>query len=45
MTEKPPYGWKDLFTDMAIITVVGGAVLLIVGSFPEFFGKFLPFLK
>ena len=45
MTEKPPYGWKDLFTDAAIIAVVGGAVLLIVGSFPEFFGKFLPFLK
>ena len=37
------YGWKDLFTDTAIIAVIGGAMLLIVGSFSEFFGKFLPF--
>ncbi len=21
MTERPPYGWKDLFTDAAIIAV------------------------
>jgi len=45
MTEKPPYRWKDLFTDAAIVAVVGGVVLLIVGSFPEFFVKFLTFLK
>ena len=45
MTDKPPYGWKDLFTDAAIIALVGGIVLVIVGSFPEFFGRFLPFLK
>ena len=45
MTNKAPYGWKDLLTDTAIIAVVGGIVLVIVGSFPEFFGRFLPFLK
>ena len=45
MTDKPPYGWKDLFTDAAIVAVVSGIVLLIVGSFPESFGKFLPFLR
>jgi len=45
MTAKPPYGLKDLFTDAAIVAVIGGAVLLIVGSFPEFFEKLLPFLK
>tara|TARA_B100000029_G_C17221338_1_gene831823 strand:+ start:148 stop:285 length:138 start_codon:yes stop_codon:yes gene_type:complete len=45
MTSKPPYGWKDLLTDSAIIAVAGGIILLIVGSFPEFFGKFLPFLQ
>ena len=45
MTEKSPYGLKDLLTDVAIVSIIGGAVLLIMGSFPEFFGKFLPFLK
>tara|TARA_B100000029_G_C16738750_1_gene653640 strand:- start:221 stop:358 length:138 start_codon:yes stop_codon:yes gene_type:complete len=45
MTEKIPYGWKDLITDGAIVAVVGGFVLVIIGSFPEFFSKFLPFLK
>ena len=45
MTHKSPYGWKDLFTDAAIIVVAGGIVLVIVGSFSEFFGRFLPFLK
>ncbi len=39
------YGWKDFLTDAAIIAVVTGVILLIVGSFPEFFGKFLPFLR
>ena len=45
MTDNPSYGWKDLFSDAAIVAVVAGALLLIVGSFPEFFGKFLPFLR
>ena len=45
MTDEAPYGWKDLLTDMAIFAVAGGIVLVIVGSFPEFFGKFLSFLK
>ena len=45
MTNKPPYGWKDLLADAAIIAVAGGILLVIVGSFPAFFGKFLPFLK
>ncbi len=45
MTEKAPYGWKDLLFDAAIIAVAVGIVLLIVGSFPESFGRFLPFLK
>ena len=45
MTDKPPYGWKDLLTDAAIVAVVSGIVLLIVGSFPESIGKFLPFLR
>jgi len=43
MTEKAPYGLKDLLADAAIIAVVVGIVLVIVGSFPESFGKFLPF--
>ena len=45
MDKKVPYGWKDLLTDAAIISVIGGILLLIIGSFPDFFGKFLPFLK
>ena len=45
MPDQPPYGWKDLLSDVAIIAVIAGIVLLIVGSFPEFFGKFLPFSK
>ena len=45
MTEKLPYGWKDLLTDAAIIAALGGIVLVIVGSFPEFFERFLPFLQ
>ena len=45
MNDGAPYGWKDLVTDLAIIAVVLGIALLIVGSFPGFFGKFLPFLK
>jgi len=45
MTNKPPYGWKGLLTDAAIIAVASGILLVIVGSFPDFFGKFLPFLK
>ncbi len=45
MTKKSPYGWKDLLTDAAIVAVVGGVVLLIIGSFPELFSKFLPFLN
>ena len=39
MIDKPPYGFKDLLTDAAIIAVVGGIALLIVGSFPESFGR------
>ncbi len=45
MAKQPPYGWKDLLTDVAIISVVVGVILFTVGSFPGFFGKFLPFLK
>ena len=45
MTNKAPYGWKDLVTDAAIIAVVGGISLVIIGSFPAFFGRFLHFLK
>ncbi len=45
MTNGSPYGWKDLLTDAAIIAVAGGIVLVAIGSFPEFFGNFLPFLK
>ena len=37
MIEKPPNGWKDLLTDPAIIAVVAGIILLILGSSPEFF--------
>ena len=39
MNDKAPYGWKDLLTDAAILAVVGGVLLVIVGSFPQFFGK------
>ena len=42
MTNKPPYGWKGLLTDAAIIAVAGGILLVIIGSFPESFGKLLP---
>ena len=45
MTDKPPYGWKDLLTDAAILSVAAGTLLLIIGSFPDFFSKVLPFLK
>ena len=44
MPKNLPYGLKDLITDVAIISILLGLVLLIVGSFPESFGKFLPFL-
>ncbi len=43
--QQPPYGWKDIVTDAAIIALVGGLGLLIIGSFPEFFSKLLPFLE
>ena len=39
------YNWKDLLVDAAIMAVVLGSVLLIVGSFPATFSKVLPFLK
>ncbi len=45
MSDKPPYGWKDLLVDTAIIAVVAGTGLLILGSFPDFFEKFLPHLQ
>ena len=45
MKKKVPYGWKDFLSDAAIISVIAGIVLLIVGSFPEFFTKILSFLK
>tara|TARA_Y100001968_G_scaffold323473_1_gene361211 strand:- start:227 stop:436 length:210 start_codon:yes stop_codon:yes gene_type:complete len=45
MRNKPSYGWKDFITDAAIILIVLGIVFLIVGSSPEFFSKFLPFLN
>ncbi|ABX08571.1 hypothetical protein [Prochlorococcus marinus] len=35
------YGWKDLLVDAAIIVVIAGIILLVIGSFPGFFGKFL----
>ena len=44
MPDTSPYGWKDLLTDAAIIAIGAGIVLLIIGSFPEFFGKIMPFL-
>ncbi len=44
MQGEPPYGWKDLLTDTAIIAVVAGIILLVIGSFPESFGKLIPFL-
>ncbi len=45
MSNQSSYGWKDFLTDAAILVVVAGLVLLIVGSFSEFFEKLLPFLK
>ena len=39
------YNWKDLLVDAAIVSVVLGVMILIVGSFPTTFSKFLPFLK
>ena len=45
MTDNPSYGWKDLFSDAVIVLVVAGAVLIIIGSFPELFGKLLPFQR
>jgi len=45
MTDKPTYGWKDLLTDAAIIAIIAGVFLVIVGSFPDFFSKLLTFLK
>ena len=45
MPGQSPYGWKDLLTDLAIITVIAGIVLSVIGSFPDFFGKFIPILK
>ena len=43
--DKPPYGWKDLLTDAAIIAIAVGIVLVIIGSFPESFERFLSILK
>ncbi len=45
MADKPSYGWKDLLVDTAIVAIVVGAALTVVGSFSESFGKFLPFLQ
>ena len=39
------YNWKYLLVDAAIVAVVLGLLALIIGSFPAYFGKFLPFLK
>ena len=39
------YNWKDLLVDAAIVAVVLGLLVLIVGSFPATFSKFIPFLK
>ncbi|WP_269625052.1 hypothetical protein [Prochlorococcus marinus] len=39
------YNWKDLLVNAAILSVLVGVLALIVGSFPETFSKFLPFLK
>ena len=39
------YNWKDLLVDAAIVSVVLGAVVIMVGSFPATFSKLLPFLK
>ena len=45
MPDTSPYGWKDLLTDAAIVALVAGLILLIIGYFPDFFGKFLPLFK
>jgi len=39
------YNWKDLLVDAGIVAVFLGVLALIVGSFPETFSKFIPFLK
>ena len=39
------YGWKDLLTDAAIVAVFSGILLIVVGSFPDLFEKFLSFFK
>tara|TARA_Y100001968_G_C19358400_1_gene718449 strand:- start:640 stop:801 length:162 start_codon:yes stop_codon:yes gene_type:complete len=40
MKETFPYGWKDFSSDVAILSVVLGILLLLVGSFQDFFDKF-----
>jgi len=45
MGDKTSYGLKDLITDAAILSIFGGILLLTIGSFPEFFGRFLPFFE
>jgi len=39
------YNWKDLLVDAAILAIVLGAMVFIVGSFPATFSKLLSFLK
>ena len=45
MKKKVSYGWKDLLTDAAIVSVVAGIALFTVGSFPDFFTKILHLLN
>ncbi len=39
------YSPKDLIYDVAYVAVLLGAVLFVIGSFPEFFGKVLQIFK
>tara|TARA_Y100001968_G_C19102098_1_gene593041 strand:+ start:75 stop:215 length:141 start_codon:yes stop_codon:yes gene_type:complete len=41
MKETSPYVWKDLISDVAILSLILGIVVLIIGSFPDFFDKSL----
>ncbi|KGG14439.1 hypothetical protein EV11_1100 [Prochlorococcus sp. SS52] len=43
MTKK--YNSKDLMYDAAYIAVLIGILLIVIGSFPEFFGKILQIIK
>tara|TARA_Y100001968_G_C19061034_1_gene573814 strand:+ start:532 stop:669 length:138 start_codon:yes stop_codon:yes gene_type:complete len=42
MKKTFPYAWKDLISNLGILSGILGIVLLILGSFPDFFDKSLP---